>query len=452
MRLRTIPLVALLATLPVSAAAQGVWGSATTFVRGFTRPAGGDVAQYLPFYEQVELHARRVVVDGLSLHSSFWGLVDFVDIQDRYRATGDVSTLYVSYLAPTEGRLRFLRGLEVTAGRQFVALGPVVLEQVDGGKLHYLHRSGFEVGIFGGAPTGTRVAFQPWPADEDRYNYGYSWLLGGRVGFVDLGHLATGVSFVHRRYRGRVAESDLGVDLGYSPISYVDLTGSGTVSLEVLRPKELRAGVVLTLIKPLSLNFSYQYASPDLWLPRTSIFAVFSEETFQEAALEARWQATRRLVLDAGYGRRFLTAARDGRSGAEGANRAHLRATLRFGEALAGRAVAEAERVEASDNAATRVRLAAALPFRIHKQPLSVIGDIDLLLLDERIRDFGAGFTASGFVELPLRSNLRVLAGGSGSTGPFMQRDGSFLARLTWEFDTATVDAEGVQVRRGRLQ
>lgn len=446
--LRRLPLVGLL--LATAASAQGVTGTSTTFVRGFTRPMGTDVATYLPFYEMVELHGRRLGVDGLSLHTSFWGLVDVVDLQDRNRASGDVSTLYLRYRAPTDGKLRFLRGLEVVAGRQFVALGPVVLEQIDGGKLHYLHSSGVEVGIFGGAPTGTRIAFQPWPVDEDRYNYGYSWLLGGRVGFVDLGTLAAGVSFVHRRYRGRVADNDLGVDLAYSPLSFLDLSGSAAISLEALRPKEVKASVGLTPVRGLSANLSYHRSSPDLWLPRTSIFAVFSEETFQEASIDLRWQASRRMSLEAGYGRRLYSASDDARDGVEGKNRASVRAVYRFGEELAGRALAEVERVEASENAATRVRLAGRLPFRFRNHPLALVADLDMLLLDDPLNDTSAGLSASGFLELPLRRDLRVLAGGGASTGPLLQRAGNFLVRLTWEFE-APASAE-VAVQRGRLQ
>ncbi len=306
------------------------------------------------------------------------------------------------------------------------------------------------MGIFGGAPTGTRVAFQPWPVDEDRYNYGYNWLLGGRIGFVDLGTLAAGVSFVHRRYRGRVADNDLGVDLTYSPLSFLELSGSAAISLEALRPKEVKAAVGLTPVRSLTASLGYQRSSPDLWVPRTSIFSVFSEETFQEASLDLRWNATRRMSLEAGYGRRLYSAVGDGRDGLEGKNRAAVRASYRFGEELAGRAVAEVERIEAMENAATRVRLAGRLPVRLHNHPLALVADLDMLLLDEPIRDTSAGLSANGYLELPLRRDLRLLAGGGASTGPLLQRQGSFLVRLTWEFEAPATGE--VSVQRGRLQ
>jgi hypothetical protein len=433
-----------------SARAQSLWGRSSTFVRGFVRPTDREVSSYIPFYEMVELHGRKLGIEGLTLDASLWGLIDLVDIEDRYRVSGDVSTLFLSYRAPSEGRLRFLRGLEVTAGRQLVALGPVILEQIDGGKVHYLHSSGLEVGIFGGAPTGTRVAFQPWPLDEDRYSYGYSWLIGGRIGFLDLGHLAAGASFVQRRYRGRVADNDFGLDLSYSPLQLVELSGSGVLSLEALRPREARGAVRLRPLRALDLELAYLFSSPDLWVPRSSIFAVFSEETYQEAGLDLRWQASRALTFDAGYGRRFYRAAEDGRDGVEGKNRASLRAALRFGPELRRRVLLEAERVEAPESAYTRVRLAGNLPFRLLRRAWAAIIELDTLILDELFRGTRASFTGGGYVQTELTPRLSLLAGGNGSFSPLLENAGSFLARLCWEIEVPSSGA--VAVRRGGLQ
>jgi hypothetical protein len=428
------------------------WGSSTTYLRGFIRPTDRDTATYLPFYEMVQLNTRRLGVDGLSLHSSFWGLVDGIDLQDRYRATGDLSALYLHYRAPEEGRLRLLRGLELTAGRQFVALGPMMLEQIDGGKVHYVHSSGIEVGMFGGAPTGTRVAYQLWPSDEDRYNYGYSWLIGGRAGFIDLGHVAGGVSFVHRRYRGRIADNDLGLDASYSPLALLDVSASAVLSIEALRAKEIRGAVGVQPIKPLSFNVAYRFTSPDLMLPRTSIFAVFADSSFQEGSIDARWQVTRAFSLDADYGRRYYMA-RGGESTDDitgGANRAGARATLRFGRALDGRALVEYQRLETPDNAANRVRAATSVPLPLWKRQITLIADLDLFVVDQAIRATTVSFVGSGYVEFPFRADLRLLAGGSGGVTPLLQRSGSFLLRLTWNFEAPSTAA--VQVQRGRLQ
>ena len=452
-------LAATLAPAPVRA--QMLRGRSTTYSRGFVRPAGTDTATLLPFYELVELHAAPPLVDGLSVHAQVWGMVDALDLQDQHRVTGDVTTLYLNYRLPAEGKLAFLRGLELTAGRQLVALGPAVLEQVDGGKLHYVHGSGIEVGAFGGVPTGVRFTMSPWPADDDQYEYGYNWLVGGRVGYVNMGWLSGGVSYVHRRYDGRVADSDLGADVSYSPLSWLDVSGHATLSLEAERIKQGRAAVALRPFRAWAFNLAYRYSSPDLWIPRTSIFAVFSEETFQEASLDARWKITRRLTLDASYGRRFYaghehSATGDDHSDASsGANRASLRASYRPAFIEGARLVAEAGRLEAPDNAANRLRLASSVPLHLFGRTLHLIADVDLMMLEEPIRDSQLSVVGSGYLEVPILPSLRLLAGGSGGVSPLLSSMGSFTARLTWDFEVnrkkGPAPKAAVQVRRGGL-
>jgi len=248
----------------------------------------------------------------------------------------------------------------------------------------------------------------------------------------------------------------LGFDLSYSPLSLLDVSGAATWSLEAQRAKDIRGTLALQPLRPLSLNVGYHFSSPDLWLPRTSIFAVFSEEAFQEASIDTLFKATRKLSFEAGYGRRFYSgellsqAQKDGEEKVTGANRASARATLRFGEGGQGRAVAEVERLEARENAASRIRLASVLPVPMFRRQINFIVDLDCFLLDEAIRDTTASFTGAGYAEVPLQSNLRLLFGASGSVTPLLRHAGSLLVRLIWEFESPGGMA-GVEVQRGRL-
>ena len=455
-------LVLVMASIP--AQAQTLRGRSTTYGHGFVQPAGSGTATHLPFYELVELHASTPSVEGLSVHAQVWGMVDALDLQDQNRITGDVTTLYLDYRVPAEGRLSFLHGMKLTAGRQLVALGPAVLEQVDGGKLHYVHSSGVEVGVFGGAPTGIRMIYSPWPTDEDLYEYGYNWLVGGRLGYVNLGWLSGGVSYVHRRYDGGVADSDLGADVSYSPLSWLDLVGHVTLSLEATRIKQGRASVALRPWRRWAFNLGYHHSSPDLWVPRTSIFAVFSEESFHEGSVDARWRVTRRLTLDAVYGRRFFggqeyqSTGDDLAAARTSANRASLRASYRPGFLEGARVVAEAGRLEAPTNAANRLRLASSVPLYLLGRTFRLVADVDLMVLDEPLRDSQISVIGSGYLEAPILRGLRLLAGGSGGVSPLLSTMGSFTVRLTWDFDVSRQKGGGaaakpaaVQVRRGSL-
>ena len=450
----------LLGLTATPAQAQLLWGRSSTYARGFVQPADSDTATYLPFYELVELHTGSLGLQGLSVHTQVWGMVDALDLQQDGRFTGDVNTLYLTYRAPQQGKLSFLRGLELTGGRQFVALGPGVLEQLDGGKAHYIHSTGLELGVFGGRPTGARLTLMPWPTDDDDYEHGYNWVVGGRLGYVDLGWLSGGATYVHRRYDGLIADNDLGADVSYSPLSWLDLSGEGTFSLEAQRLKQVRGSVALRPFASWAFNLGYRYSSPDLWLPRSSIFAVFSEESFHEAHADARWQATRRLTVDATYGRRFYGvhdhSSGDDHAAAPGANRVALRASYRPSMFDGGRLLAELGRLESPDNAANRVRLAAVIPLHLLKRTIRVVADVDLMLLDEPIRDSQLSLLASAYVELPILRSLQLLAGGSGGVSPLLSSVGTFTVRLNWDFELER-SAKGkpakplVQVQRGRL-
>lgn len=453
--LTLVPLLALLLAAP-PAGAQGLFARSSTYLRGTSVPAGTDTRTYMPLYEQVELRTANLGLEGLSINTSFWAMVDILDVQEEQRGSGDLNTLFVNYRVPEEGLLGALHGLELTLGRQLVAFGPTVLEQVDGGKAHYVHSSGLELGLFGGAPTGVRFRFHPWPLDNDDYGYTPSWLLGGRIGYVNLGFVSGGLTYVHRRFDNLVADNDLGLDLTVSPLSWLDISGMATLSLEALRPKEGRGTVAVRPLRALTLAAGYRYSSPDLWIPRTSIFAVFSEETFHEAFIDARWRATRKITVEGGYGRRFYGGAGldDDATAAEdddellGANRASLRGTYRFLQGA--RAVAEVERVESTDNASNRLRLASSLPLHLLGRTFHVIVDLDFMILDETIRDARYSLVGGGYLQVPILDNLQVLAGGSGGFTPLMDSMGSFNVRLTWEIDLFTTEG-GVRVKRGRM-
>ena len=449
---------AFICAAPGTATAKGLWGRSTTYARGYVRPADQDVGQYLPFYELLELSTRDLGVDGLSINASLWGMVDALDTQDTSLATGDINALYITYRAPAEGALSMLSGLEITAGRQFVALGPTVLEQVDGGKASYLHSSGLEVGVFGGVPTGMRILYNPWPVEGDLYSRGNNWVVGGRLGYVELGLISGGVSYVHRVFTGAVADSDIGADLSISPLSWLDVSGAATLSLEALRLKEARGTLAVRPLRGLDVSAGYRFSSPDLWIPRTSIFAVFSQESFHEGSIEARYRLSRKLSVEGAYGRRmYLAAGHDDSSTSlaaskedgnlTGANRASLRGTWRL--VPGGRGVLALERVEMPDNAANRARLAAALPLHLFGRQFHLIADLDLMVLDETIRDTRWSLVAGGYLRAPILDSLTVLAGGSGGFTPLLDSMGTFMVRLTWEFDAFT--GGGVSVKRGRM-
>ena len=106
--------------------------------------------------------------------------------------------------------------------------------------------------------------------------------------------------------------------------------------------------------------------------------------------------------------------------------------------------------MEATDNAFTRVRVATTIPVRLWRRFFATIVELETVVLDELFRGERVSFTGGGYLQVPLGPRLHLLAGGNGNFSPLLQKAGTFLARLTWEFEagsSATVD-----VRRGGLQ
>ncbi len=433
--IRPLTLILLLAAPAHAAGGQGAGVSWETrsFLSGFLRPAGQGSTRHLPFHQLVQLSARDLGVPGLSVHTQLWGMVDMLDLQEEERFAGDVNTLYLSFSPQEGGPGALLHGLELTVGRQFVAMGATLLEQVDGARARYLHGSGLELGLFGGAISGIRLLDQAWPDTDDDHDGAPDSVVGARVGYVDLGFLSGGVSLSHRWFDGETAHMDLGADLSFTPHDKVSISGLATLALGEVRLKEARATAAVYPVRPVSIIAGFHFTSPDLWIPRTSIFSVFSNETHMEASLAARWQAMRRLSLDASYGRRFYDA--DGADEAvEGGNRATLAGTWGFsvGGAQRGSAVLEVTRLESRDNAANRARLATRVPVPLLGRAFLLVADLELTLLDELVRDSRLALRGAGYLVAPVTSSLSVMAGGRGGFSPLFTREGAFLVRLTW--------------------
>ena len=455
--MRAVVIAALLLVPTVAGAQAGISGRLSTYATGRALPSAGERARFLRFIQLVDLDARPGAA-GLTVHASFWAAVDAGNRIEIERPSGDVSTLYVRYVAPAKPRWRWLRGVTLTLGRQLVVAGPNLLEQVDGAQLAYTHpQSGVQLVAFGGAPSGVRLTQQPFALGDDSFNYrSASWVAGGRLGYLDVGGaLRGGVSYVQRRYGGDIAQQDISADASLSllrgsrPLS---LSALGTVSLEALALKEVRASADFRPWRKLDIALRYQYSRPDLWVPRTSIFSVFSDESFQEAAADIAWRVKRRLRLRAAYGRRFygavglpdvgdIAAGERNSDERSGANRALLELSwgflVRRWGGGSGRLVARVERLEAPDaNAYNRLRLAAALPTLVLWRPMQLVADIDMFVLDQRINGVRFGLLARAFVQVALRPELRLLVGGGGGISPLMSSQGSFLVRLSWQFST----------------
>ena len=117
---------------------------------------------------------------------------------------------------------------------------------------------------------------------------------------------------------------------------------------------------------------------------RTSIFAVFADESHGEGYVGADWRLRRWINLEAElgasiYGEACVDEALGGCEATSAAFNADLRANLRLGPSGRYRVTAELERTGALEGGLTRLRVASAAPLLGR---ISAVADLDLFLLD----------------------------------------------------------------------
>ncbi|MCK5795997.1 MAG: hypothetical protein KAI47_02365 [Deltaproteobacteria bacterium] len=449
----------LLAIVPTEAAAKDIRLLSTSTFRGFVRPGPGETTGDLyPFYEMVKLNARNLGVPGLSVQASLWGRIDFLDVPlEEHRATGDVNILLLTYRGQVKTALE---GLEIRVGRQFVSAGPSTYDQIDGAFVRYRSPWHVDLTTYAGLNTGIRFTRQPWAVSNNDLRYAGNWVAGGRLGYRLLDWANVGVSYRHKRYNGEVAFNELGWDLAFFAFKNITLIGDGVVELTSQRLKEGKASLRMDITKKIATNVGYRYSEPDLFIPRTSIFAVISDWTHQELFLDASWRPRRWLNISAEGGTLFFGETCT--SGAIGGGicddatieiRTQLRADMRFGSERQHRLSLVAERYGAPDGGYTRGRVAGVVRLAEH---LSAIADIDFFYLDKRDATSGYvdiseksrfSFTGSGYLAYGILPTLTVLAGGQGGSSPYLKNFGSFIVRLTWLIDGAPIQG-AVRVNR----
>lgn len=447
-RLHSIIIFGLLALPATEGHAWDYRLTSSTHFSGRVLPGSSGPTTHMPLTEFIRLRARDLGVDGLSVEAAVWGQVEFLDVIDD-RVTGDVTTLSLEYKGPHES---VLRGLRIRLGRQFISAGPSILEQLDGGMMSYTLPMGLQLAAFGGVPTGIRFLHQPWVVGPHEDEYGGNWVVGGRLGYNFRDMVGVGVAYRHKRYRGLVAHHELGWDLTAAPFPWLEVLADGAVELTVERLKEIRAGVILHPMRELDLEAGYRFVSPDLYVPRSSIFAVFSDDVHQQAYVEAHWARWRWLELSAEAAVRIYDETCSDAAGKSTCDdavitpSAALRAVLRLGPERQHRLVLEAERIGTPDGGLTRVRVGTRMPI-IGK--LSVAVDADAYLLDEEDEgssSSGAGtnwsFAGSGYLSYALPHNLSVLAGGQAMVTPIFSNQGSFMVRLNWLMDGASASSK----------
>ncbi len=394
----------LVLALLASAAARAD-GSATTLFDShpYTRNGG---YQESPIYESFALSTRADGTDWLQdvrIVARGWGRLTLGPPFDEHRTAGDLDSFFF------EGRL-LKRHLLLRVGRQLAVGGALRATQLDGIAADGVIAYGFGVQAWAGVPVQPRFS-------QARGDF----LTGARVFWRKAFDSEVGASYVYALRRGYLARNDVALDGSWTPIRPVTVSGLAQWSLEEARLAEAKLQALWQVDRKLQLVADVQRTAPDLFIDRSSIFAVFSEEIRNEAGGEIVYRLLQPLSLEADWHWMRVEGGHGHRGGA--------RATWRT--PYGGSYGAEFRLLTEPDNGYKQGRL-----FGIRKLPRNVTLtlDLDAYWLEREINTQKRSFVGTltcGWAFLP---NWEAMLAGSLGTTPYFERRTEVIARLTYRF------------------
>ncbi|HZX94137.1 MAG TPA: hypothetical protein VFE90_06445 [Myxococcales bacterium] len=357
-------------------------------------------------YESFALSARSNGTDWLQdvrVVARGWGRLTLGTAFDEHQTAGDVDSLFV------EGRL-LQRHLQVRLGRQLATGGAMRATQIDGIALDGVVSNGFGGQAWAGVPV------------QPRFSQGSGDFLGGARAFWRKAFDSElGASYVYALRRGYVARNDLALDGSWTPIRPVSVSGLFQWSLEGGRLAEGRLQALWQQSSKLQFVADYQRTSPDLFVDRSSIFFVFSEETRDEVGGETVWRPLQLVSVEGDL--HYLHV--EGGGGVRGGARATYRTVT--GSSYG----AEVRALYQPDNGYTLARV-----FGIRKLPrqITVTLDLDAYWLAHEINATGHSFVASLTGAWAFRPDWEAMLAGSLGTTPYFERRTELIARLVYRF------------------
>ncbi|MEW5848571.1 MAG: hypothetical protein AB2A00_07135 [Myxococcota bacterium] len=289
--------LALVTTTTVPAYALAPEVKATTLLQLRQDPRDGSVYTTVPAYTLFNLQARKVrLVKKMEADVvvSSWGRINGGDPVDRGYLNGDISLAYLESRAGPFG---------VRAGRQLVFDGVARGAHLDGIAASARPWEGLGVSVFAGAPV--------VPLLQDHRGLA---MAGGRVSWRKSYDTQLGISALHVLEQGRHAHQHVGLDgrtalmrmlvLSWM-VRWSTLPGSSTLlalwprtkdggdleamlaravapaeALQRALPSLAEADLALSFqpLEALQVTAEYRRTSLSLFIPRSSIFSVFSAE------------------------------------------------------------------------------------------------------------------------------------------------------------------------------
>jgi hypothetical protein len=293
-------LAIMLAATPLAPADASVEATGHLLAAPMPLPDGRDVRA--PMFQIWDLHADAgaTVPGRLTMDAYLWGAADPTGHSGRRFddvLAGDVVLLSVDWRDGED--IAALR-----AGRHVFAAGAVRPLHLDGASVRIAPPLAVPVVVqaFGGAPVASY--FQGRRDD---------WAVGGRAEVRPLPAGRLGLSYLHRRDAGAIGFHEIGFDAAFTPLAGLDAATATSFDLGTGRAVHAHAAVGWRATRRLRVSADYTRRTPDLLLPRTSLFSVFSDGAHDRLSLGAEWQRGG-LLLDGALSGQLHDGAPGGRA------------------------------------------------------------------------------------------------------------------------------------------
>jgi hypothetical protein len=254
-------------------------------------------------------------------------------------------------------------------------------------------------------------------------------MVGGRA-FVKPGFDSeAGVSVLQVLDDGQIARRDLAIDARLAPrrLPALALTGFALFSLYEGRLGEAQATGTYQLGARAEITAGYRRLAPDLFLPRNSIFSVFSQETRDELGGFFYWRIARFLRLQGDY----HVVVDDSGTGHD----ASAKLTDSFGREGRATVGVESRRLALPATGYTMARAFGSL-----RATPAVVATLDAstFFFDASVNGVGYSYAGVATVGYAFRPRWRAVATGIASVTPFAERRFEVLAKLVYDLSFRT--------------
>jgi hypothetical protein len=457
MRPLRVVLVAMIAAVSSPVRADTIRAHSTTLFNWrqvpYTEPRAGAVRDLefqletnAPIFEIVSVTASDVsasFAEEVEIAVSTWGAVDLADIRrwqngapgtDR-RVSGDLDVAYV------KGEL-LDRRLILRLGRQMVVEGNARMVHLDGGQLRLRLPGGFGLSGFAGAPVPPR--FSQWGGELMTGNHRANFATGARASYLLLRRGELGLSWFLANDRGDLSRHEAGADLRVWLPARFEVLGNTTFS--VIDAGFAEGNLALSWrpamadVWGLVATVDWRHTRPDLFLPRTSILSVFSDEQRNEIGGAVGLRPVETIWIDADY---HALLEPEGDTGDELGHRARVKGVWSpsrrhdvglEGVFFQGGTLSSTRGEEEDENGYWLARAFGAARYG----PLEVTADVISYFLNRELRSTGEdlSLTAGGTVGYRFGGafqGFKALVGGRGGTTPFLESHFDVIAKLVYD-------------------